>query len=250
MNCTPLELKELCLSNSIDIILCLDFHLQSKFSSEYHAQISSLGIPWLLPTYAASEMEDKFKFHAWMHKNKMDHYLPARRHILDFPNVLRIGNGYSAKYVFLIRNEAELNALDFDIDTGKYICQEYILGAEEYAYHFIAVNGDIVKQNTYKHFFSDLIQDQYYIRGRGFFNKSIQSGAINPEHDKILKTIVKKLAFTGSGCIDFKIYDQHLYILEFNTRMGGSLIFFDEILNDLDSYLDTHIVTIRSAFSL
>lgn len=241
IHCTPLELKELCLSNKIDLVLCLDYQLQSKFSSEHRDEFFALNIPWLLPTYAASEMEDKFKFHAWMYKNNWSHCLPGKRHITDYPYVLRIGNGYSAKYVFLIRHEAELNALDFDIDTGKYICQEYILGSEEYAYHFIAVNGDIVKQTTYKHFFSELIQDQYYIRGRGFFNTSIQSVVLDPEHDQILRAVIKAIAFTGVGCIDFKIHNQHLYILELNTRMGGSLIFFDAILRDLDAYLNEMI---------
>lgn len=220
--------------------------MQSKFSAEHRDEILTLGIPWLLPTYAASEMEDKFKFHAWMHKNNLSDFLPKNKHITDYPYVLRIGNGFSAKYVFLVRNEAELNSLDFDIDTGKYICQEYILGAEEYAYHFIAVNGDIVKQNTYKHFFSDLIEDRYYIRGRGFFNTAIESVDLDSEYDQILKAVIKKLAFTGSGCLDLKIHNNHLYILELNTRMGGSLIFFDSVMNDLDSFLAANIAAIRA----
>src|SRR6185369_1769740 len=90
---------------------------------------------------------------------------------------------------------------------------------------------------TYKHIFDDLSMDGYYIKGRGLFNKQIQKINLQDDFYNILKAMIKMNYFTGNGCIDFKICNGKLLIFEFNTRMGGSLIYFDDLMHDLDDFI-------------
>ena len=233
-DCTPLQLFEICKNEEIDVVICFDYEIQTKFSSSYASVVVNLGIPWLLPTPKASEMENKYNFYRWMEANRLPQYLPQSKNLHQFPYFIKIGNGYSAEYVHFIKDEQDLKKLNF-----KYhICQEYVPGDEEYVHHFIAINGRCIWQKTYKHIFAGIIKDKEpYVKGRGLFNKKIQKCVLNVEHAKIIEDIVAKIEFTGAGCIDFKIYKNKLFIFEFNSRTGGSLFYFDNELKDLDDFL-------------
>lgn len=240
-NCTPLQLIALCKNENIDIILCMDYEIQTKFSEYYASHTALLGIPWLLPTPQASEMENKFKFYRWMEERNLTQYIPASRNLKQFPYILKIGNGYSAKYVYLVKNEHDLNNLNFE----NYICQEYVPGKEEYVHHFIAVGGICIWQKTYKHVFAELVKEgDLYLKGKGFFNKKIQTIELENNHKEVIESIILKLGFTGAGCFDFKIYKNRLFLFELNSRMGGSLLYFDEELHDLDDFLSIYLTSL------
>lgn len=203
----------------------------------YYNLIAELKIPWLLPSYDTSEIEDKFKFIKWMKDNSLTSYIPQESAIDNFPYILKIGNGNSAKYVYCIKNNYDLERLNFDSRQQKYICQKYIPGYEEYAHHFIALDGAVVKSITYKHIFSDLVKKgDYYIKGRGLFNHDIQEVTLGDKFINIINLMISKLQFSGAGCIDFKIYEDNIYIFEFNSRMGGSLVYFDHKNKNLDNF--------------
>ncbi len=223
--------------NNIDLVLCFNFEIQSKFSETANTNPRKLGIPWVIPSWSGSEMENKIYFYQWMLKNNFSQFMPRDKHISDYPYVLKAGNGYSAKYVHLIKNALDLQKLNISLENDKFICQEYIAGLDEYAFHFIAKRGQILKALTYKHIFSELSADDYYIKGRGFFNKQIQKIALPAEYYYVISSIIEKCNFTGAGCIDFKIDNGHLYIFEFNSRVGGSLLYFDHVLHDLDDFM-------------
>ncbi len=218
-------------------MLCFNFEIQSRFADQAILLPNMLGIPWLIPTRNASDMENKSYFHRWMIENNFSQYLPRDKHISDFPYVLKIGNGHSAKYVHLIKNSTDLHNLNIHVEENQYVCQEYINSPFEYVFHFIAQDGTILKALTYKHIFSELSTDGCYIKGRGFFNKDIQRVDLEGHYYDVISSIIKKCNFTGVGCIDFKISNSKLFIFEFNSRMGGSLFYFDHILHDLDEFI-------------
>lgn len=233
------DIKNICSNNNIDLVLCFNFEIQSKFSDLAHTCPSNFGVPWLIPTRLGSEMENKNYFYQWMFNNNFSQYMPRDKHISDYPYVLKTGNGYSARYVHLVKNANDLQQLNLQVENKQFICQEYIEGLAEYAFHFIAVNGAILKAVTYKHIFSELPANDYYIKGRGFFNKQIEKVDLEARYYYVMHSIIQKCSFTGIGCIDFKIANNQLFIFEFNSRMGGSLLYFDHILYDLDDFMNT-----------
>ena len=244
--CSPLALKERCEKNKVDLILCADYEIQSRFSKYYRDQVLALDIPWLLPRYEDSEIENKFKFYSWMTQNGLSKYLPPSKLLSDYPYVLKNGNGCGGKYVHIIRDAADLDAIDLSFSSQQYLCQQYIHG-DEYAHHFIAVDGVCQIQRTFKHMYDQQIKpDVLYIRSKDLYNKYTLNIQLAEHYQHILTSIIRKLSFTGWGCIDLKIIDDKTYVFEINSRIGGSLIYYYDQVKDYDDFVSAYITSIHS----
>jgi hypothetical protein len=53
--------------------------------------------------------------------------------------------------------------------------------------------------------------------------------------------------YKGCGCIDFKIFNQQLYIFEFNTRLAGRLILHNNNMHNFSGF-EHSLVTSLSLF--
>jgi glutathione synthase/RimK-type ligase-like ATP-grasp enzyme len=196
--------------------------------------------PGLSPPLTASKMEDKFFSQQWFKENGYESYLPPHKHLDDYPYILKTSNGTSGKYVYVINNSEDLARIQFDKE--KALSQAIILSPFEYAYHFFAIDGNVIKETTYQHDFSDIIPaNTIYIRGEGCHNNLIKRFKLSNAHEALFKKIILQLNFTGFGCIDFKLIEDNLYILEINSRMGGSVAFYDDKMHDFLDFMKTAI---------
>ncbi len=125
-NCTASELSAVCLINNIDIIICGDYKIQSHFGARFAKEIHTLQLPWLIPSYFASEMENKFKFQQWLCENNFLTHIPLQKNLSDFPYLLKTGNSYGGKHVYIIKSKSDLDTLGFKPENTPYICQQYI----------------------------------------------------------------------------------------------------------------------------
>lgn len=229
------ELARICTIEKIDLVLCFDFEVQ-YLACNHRKQFIDHSIQWLLPKLEHARLEDKFFFNSWANNYGLNNLLPKPKALDEFPYVLKTGNSFSGSHVFYISNDDELSALKFDHKTQDYICQEYIPELVEYVFQFISIDGHIKESVTYKHIFSDT-HKQYYIKGtRDGLNDKIAKVELYQDHLKILTRIINDLKYTGCGCIDFKIFQNMIYIFEFNTRLGGSLIFHNNTMKDFSRF--------------
>lgn len=240
------ELAAKCDKYKIDLVLCFDFETQSRFAASNNPQEVRQYAPWLIPEHDASELENKFKFCHWMQRNGFQSLLPACKELTDFPYILKTGNGKSAEHVYYIEDQQGLNQLSLNPNTSNYIAQEYIPSNKEYAFHFIAIAGRIVKHVCYLHSFEYMTSSKPYVKGSGFFNKIAKHHQLEHKHYKILERLITCSKYTGNGCIDFKLHLDNIYIFEFNTRMGGSLFFLNQQLGDAGDFVAATITALAS----
>lgn len=250
LNCETEELKKTCQVNDIDLILCFDFEVQTDIINKLSSD-DIIDIPWLLPNLDASRIEEKIYFNKWMHDNGYAKYLPKEVEEGNFPFVIRFGNGKSAECIRVIKSQNEYNELKSSVPFEQHICQEYIKSDIEFAHHFISLNGQQIISQTYRHLFKDVSEDnEYYLRGGEIHNKDTEKYKPDNNINNIIKSIISDLNYTGCGCIDFKIKDNNIYILEFNARMGGSLIFYNEQMHDFDSFVESYVNILRERRNL
>jgi hypothetical protein len=214
-----------------DAILIFDYKLSLLLEKTI-----TTNFPLLLPKRSAIQMEDKFFALAWLNNNGFGQNIPAHCSLDHFPFVLKTGNSTSGKNVFIIRSSEDLEK--HNLSRAPFITQQYIPGQFEYAYHFISEKGEIIHQVCYQHDFSDCTNmNKGYIRGKRILNTKIKRIDLSNTHNNILHLIIKKLNYTGIGCFDLKIKDEQLKIIELNTRMGGSLIFYNHIMQDFPIFM-------------
>lgn len=203
--------------------------LQNDLAVDLRRKGSLLPNKLLIPSERHLMYEDKYYFHRWMLDN-FAHLLPLP--VSGLPVVLKKGNDRSGRGVKLY-DTYEL-ALSQKDDTC--IIQRAIPGAKELAIHFVAVEGEIKKLVIFEHDFSSLIETDYYIRGDGLHNKEINIIESSVFEDDI-RAVIQKTGFYGIGCLDAKVFEDKLYILEMNTHLGVSMVFYDHIHQQLFPFL-------------
>jgi glutathione synthase/RimK-type ligase-like ATP-grasp enzyme len=227
------KLQQTCKKNNIDLLLSLDHQQQSHFLK------SNLGknhcLPVLLPSLACSEMENKLYSTQWFQDNGFAEYLPRTKSINDYPYVVKFATGTSGFNIHYVKNQQQQSELQ--LNNKQCLIQEYINSPYEYAYHFLAIDGVIKHDVCYQHDFSNMFFDSIYIRGKGCHNSLISRHRLSKLHRQIFLKIASKLNYNGFACIDFKIKNDKLCILEFNSRMGGSLVFYDDLMHDFNDFI-------------
>lgn len=235
----PNELRAFCKDNNIELILSVIFD-SSLCVNERDLE----ELPWCLPSKNALKMEDKRFAKNWLQENGFINHLPKQIELDKFPYVLKIGNGTGGSNVHYIECEKQLAQLG--PTKENYSTEEYISAPYEYVYHFVAKNDVVLIERTYQHDFLSAYQKQsHYIRGHRIRNTNIAHYTLATEHKVILHDIIQKLDYSGFGCFDLKILGKQLYILEMNTRMGGSLLFYNHLLNDLEAFLQVYSTLIE-----
>lgn len=239
-------LFQYCQAEKIDCIICSTYQ---RILSHLHLNDQKLKLlPWVIPSQQACLMEDKFYGYHWFKQHQYTQYLPAQKELTDFPYLLKLPGNLSGKGVFYINNQSDFEK---HIPLPKhYLTQDYIHTPYEYVYHFLAHQGSVLEEVCYQHDFNEAYNESpYYIRGYRIRNDVSIKIDIDSSHRALFHQIIQALEFTGLGCFDFKLNEERLYILEMNSRMGGSLIFYPSHVGDFDRFLKTYIKLIRQTSS-
>jgi hypothetical protein len=122
---------------------------------------------------------------------------------------------------------------DLDLTGPDYFAQEVTTGEVEFATHILRVDGVIRYVSTFAHkmarpLFVNGVQDKplhsTFFRGCHYLD--------------IFSSILARLQFEGTACIDYKVVAGKPIIFEINPRFGGSLC------ADVTAYLDAYLASL------
>jgi hypothetical protein len=120
--------------------------------------------------------------------------------------------------------------------TGDFFWQEFIQGTQEYALHFLAIQGSILFSWLVKYVFETCLP----IKSKRYPPVAIMSEPPAPVPGELAR-MISKLSYSGTGCVNFKYTAQgDLKFLELNPRFGGSL------LSNFRGYCEAYIAAVSS----
>lgn len=117
---------------------------------------------------------------------------------------------------------------NFDEEKYKgqcYILQEYVSGTNvvDYVGNFYVEKGKILTSLYYRDIYTK--PSKYYIIcGRLVYKEICEM----EQYNSIFENIFILSNYNGFACVDFKLIDDKIKIMEINPRLGGSLTHDDE----------------------
>jgi predicted ATP-grasp superfamily ATP-dependent carboligase len=150
----------------------------------------------------------------------------------DFPYVLKKRESYAGEGVFAVRNaEDERRYADY-LNHDDFFCQAYVPGQTEYATHMLLVDGEVLYHSTNEYDMSD----EFLVKGsarqpvREMLGTDMAGRVIGEMTD-----LLRSIGFNGACCLDYKIMEGGIQLMEVNPRVGFSLF------RDINRYLGVYI---------
>lgn len=142
--------------------------------------------------------------------------VPALLPRMQWPCVLKGRWSTDSAATHLIRNADDAARHAGIYDEAAYFCQEAVHDPREYASHLVVENGRIRHHLT----------NEYHCREPLFVNGgrvSYTRRLVTTPHLRLLERMLAAIGFEGLCCVDYKVRDGRLQLLEINPRLGGSL---------------------------
>jgi predicted ATP-grasp superfamily ATP-dependent carboligase len=198
-----------------DIVVPLSIPAQE--AARQHCPLQKRALP--LPTAESVRLcEDKYEFNQALIHAGFAPYIPkmAQGRELIPPYILKKRIGWWGAGCYIIRNrddeEAQLNR----ITDSEYFCQEFIPGSTEFATHILFVDGKIVKALNIKYEFPVDMP----IKGQDADRLKVIHRC--PYLD-LFARVLRTIQFEGLCCVNYKVLNGQMFLLEINPRFGGSL---------------------------
>ena len=178
---------------------------------------------YLLPSLKAIwQCDDKKIFYQTAVANGFQHVIPPLYSETEriFPYVLKGREAEAGTQVFVIRNAADEAAFSARMSDDAYFCQAYVPGHVEYALHLLLVDGRMLYRSTNVY----EMPGEYAVKGLALGPVDAIYGAeTDPEVLNTLVKFLRSIDFNGVCCMDYKMVDGRLQILEVNPRVGFTL---------------------------
>lgn len=150
-----------------------------------------------------------------------------------FPYFLKKRNELSGREIFAIRNLADERPHVARLNSDEYFCQTYVPGRIEYTTHMLITDGTVVyhSSNVYE------MPEEFSVKGNDLApvreknDVHVGAGVIDT-----LAGLLRAIGFNGTCCVDYKIVDGRIRLLEVNPRCGFTL--FRDINRYLRAYMD------------
>ncbi|HVE22724.1 MAG TPA: ATP-grasp domain-containing protein [Acidocella sp.] len=150
----------------------------------------------------------------------------------DFPYVLKRRDGGSGEEIFVVRTEEDERRHETHLSRDSFFCQVYVPGQVEYATHMLLVNGEVLYHSTNKY----VMSDEFLVKGTARQPEREMLGAAMDGHVILALTeLLRSVGFNGTCCLDYKILDGRIQLMEVNPRVGFSLF------RDINRYLEAYI---------
>ncbi|GAB0117205.1 ATP-grasp domain-containing protein [Acidisoma sp. 7E03] len=152
---------------------------------------------------------------------------PGQRHL---PYVLKKREAASGEQSFILRTTEDEGRHADHLGSDQYFCQGYVESPIEYASHMLFADGRLVYHAT----------NQYWMRPHAVKGtgtppvREITGIAMDEAVIAALAEVVRWLGFEGLCCVDYKIQEGRVWLLEINPRFGFSL--FRDINRMLAAY--------------
>lgn len=143
-------------------------------------------------------------------------FVPALLPQGQWPCVLKGRWSTDSAATHLIRNAEEASRHAEKFGNPAYFCQEAVSDPREYASHIAMENGRVRGHLT----------NEYHCRDALFINGgrvSYTRRLVTTPHLRLLERMLAAIGFEGLCCVDYKVRDGRLQLLEINPRLGGSL---------------------------
>ena len=167
-------------------------------------------------------------FRDWFLTHFDDCYLPTKTKKSKF-SIAKPRTGESGVGSSLIEI-SDLQAIAAVESNAAMCLEDYIAGSKEFAFHILFDQGSCLYSAKATHHHKSTV----YIQGS---NRIPPSTVIETatEIPLIFIELLRKLNYSGTACIDYKIDDTgQIRILEVNPRIGFSLI------SEIDSYISAY----------
>lgn len=160
--------------------------------------------------------EDKYLLNKSLAANGFGQFLPKEGSALPYPYILKKRIDMWGKNSHLIYDKQQEQVFS-DISTHpEYFSQNFIKGSYEYATHILFKNQRIVHSMNIEYKFNT----ETPIKGK---DKSIYTMICHCPYLDVFAAMLTSIGFNGLCCINYKVCDNHLFLLEINPRFGGSL---------------------------
>lgn len=145
-------------------------------------------------------------------------FVPALLPRMQWPCVLKGRWSTDSTAIHLIRNAEDAARHAGTYDEAAYFCQEAVHDPREYASHLVVDNGRIRHHLTNEY---HCWEPLFINGGRVSYTRRL----VSSPHLHLLERMLAAIGFEGLCCVDYKVRDGRLQLLEINPRLGGSLAY-------------------------
>jgi hypothetical protein len=163
--------------------------------------------------------DDKHLLNKSLEANGFGHFLPKVGGALTYPYILKKRIDEGGRNSHLISDKQQEQALSDVLTHPEYFSQSFMRGSYEYATHILFKNRRIVHSINIEYKFTS----ETPIKGK---DKPIYTMICHCPYLDLFSNMLRSIGFNGLCCINYKVCDNHPFILEINPRFGGSLCSF------------------------
>lgn len=173
-----------------------------------------------IPTLDAIELcDDKRAFNDRLSELGFGGMVPAMGSGLRFPYVVKKRRDHGSNHVRLVRDAADASSSAHLTDDPDYFCQAYVRGAREYATHAIVRDGRIQCSLTVEYAYPT--DTPIKLVDAVDYHRLCRCPYLDD-----FETVLRAIGFEGLCCINYKVDEGGVRLLEVNPRLGGSLLRF------------------------
>jgi ribosomal protein S18 acetylase RimI-like enzyme len=160
--------------------------------------------------------DDKYQLNTVLIKKGFGKFIPKIRPPFNYPYILKKRIDEWGVNSHVINNADDENHFSDNLNSDDYFKQIYIPGKTQYATHILFVNNRILTSLSVKYTFNAT----HPIQGKDAPNKH---EIFTTPFLVLFASILRSIGFNGLCCIDYKMINDHPFILEINPRLGASL---------------------------
>lgn len=160
--------------------------------------------------------DDKVLLNRFLLAHGFGELVPRVEGEFSAPYILKKRIDQTGKHSCFVLDEHQERNLLVAAPMEDYFRQEIVPGRFEYASHILFVGGRIIRSLSFEY----ELKDEFLIKGQFW---PIEQKMISCPFPDLFTSILRTIGYEGLCCIDYKISDGRLYILEINPRFGGSL---------------------------
>jgi len=195
---------------------------------------------YIIPNSAlVAACHDKFRLNVDLTHSYFCDLIPAIYDVKDYlyPYVLKKEHGASGYGTFILRNREHEERYADIIDDPAFFRQAYVAGESEFATHILMVDGQLRYHSTNLYHMGD----DFLVKGSATHPKSNEINiAQDDKYIDLISSLLLYLGYEGTCCVDYKILDGKIKLMEINPRCGHSLF------RDVNRYLGAYIEALRT----
>ena len=160
--------------------------------------------------------DDKYLLNTALMANGFGQFIPEMGAALTYPYIIKKRIDEWGSNSHIIYDKQQERIFSDTLTDPEYFSQTFIKGSCEYATHVLFKNKRIVHSITVEYKFNS----ETPIKGK---DKPIYMMMCDCPYLDLFSAMLTSIGFNGLCCINYKVSDNHPFLLEINPRFGGSL---------------------------